>query len=100
MIHSVHMSDDVQALTKFYEEVFGALTYMGVDEPNYLPPEDRWATLVQFSDMCIEPMAPNTPIDVTKPVGKFYNKFGRHLHSAGYRVDDLNGLGNYMIGQD
>ncbi len=100
MIHSVHMTDDVRKLTKFYEEVFGALTYMGLDEPNYLPPEDRWATLVLFSDLSIEPMAPNTPVNPQLPVGKFFTKFGRHLHSAGYHVDDLFGLGNYMIGQD
>jgi len=41
MIHSVHMTDDVPALNRFYEEVFGGLMYMGVDEPNYLPVEDR-----------------------------------------------------------
>ncbi len=74
MIHSVHMTDDVPALNKFYTEVFGGLIYMGMDEPNYLPPEDRWAGLVQISDMCVETMAPNTPVDATKPVGKFYTQ--------------------------
>jgi catechol 2,3-dioxygenase-like lactoylglutathione lyase family enzyme len=88
MIHSVHMTDDVPALNRFYEEVFGGLLYMGVDEPNYLPVEDRWAGLLLVSDLCIETMAPNLPADPTKPVGKFYTKFGRHLHSVGYKVDD------------
>jgi catechol 2,3-dioxygenase-like lactoylglutathione lyase family enzyme len=97
MIHSVHMTDDVPRLNQFYEEVFGGLMYMGVDEPNYLPPEDRWAGLVQISDLCIETMAPNTPINAALPVGKFYTKFGRHLHSVGYKVDDLVGLGNRLI---
>src|ERR1700712_5765880 len=100
MIHSVHMTDDVPGLNKFYEEVFGGLLYMGVDEPNFLPVEDRWAGLIQISDLCIETMAPNTPIDGTKPAGKFYNKFGRHLHSVGYRVQDLKGLGDFMIAED
>jgi hypothetical protein len=97
MIHSVHMTGDVPALNKFYEEVFGGLIYMGVDAPNYLPPEDRWASLIMISDLCIETMAPNTPVDVNKPVGKFYSKFGQHLHSVGYLVDELSGLGNRMI---
>jgi hypothetical protein len=78
MIHSVHMTDDVPALNRFYEEVFGGLMYMGVDEPNFLPVEDRWAGLLLVSDLCIETMAPNMPADPTKPVGKFYTKFGRH----------------------
>lgn len=97
MIHAVHMTDDVPRLNRFYEEVFGGLVYMGVDEPNFLPPEDRWAGLIMISDLCIETMAPNTPVDVTKPVGKFYSKFGQHLHSVGYLVDDLAGLGNRLL---
>ncbi|MEV3913106.1 VOC family protein [Streptomyces canus] len=97
MIHAVHMTDDVTKLNQFYEDVFGGLVYMGVDEPNFLPPEDRWAGLIMISDLCIETMAPNTPVDAAKPVGKFYTKFGQHLHSVGYLVDDLVGLGNRMI---
>jgi hypothetical protein len=97
MIHSVHMTDDVPALNQFYEDVFGGLMFMGVDAPNYLPNEDRWAGLVQISDLCIETMAPSMPADPTKPVGKFYAKFGQHLHSVGYKVDDLTGLGNRLI---
>ena len=49
MIHSVHMTDDVPQLNKFYEEVFGGLLFMGVDEPGYLPVEDRYAGLVVIS---------------------------------------------------
>jgi hypothetical protein len=97
MIHSVHMTDDVPALNRFYEEVFGGLMYMGVDSPNFLPVEDRWAGLLLVSDLCIETMAPNMPADPAKPVGKFYTRFGRHLHSVGYKVDDLPGLGNHLI---
>jgi hypothetical protein len=100
MIHSVHMTDDVPTLNDFYERVFGGLLYMGVDEPNFLPVEDRWAGLIQISDLCIETMAPNMPADPTKPVGKFYNKFGKHLHSVGYKVDDLTGLADHLIKED
>src|SRR5260221_12688657 len=99
MIHSVHMTDDVPTLNRFYEEVFGGLMYMGVDEPNFLPVEDRWAGLIQISDFCVETMAPNLPADPTKPVGKFYSKFGKHLHSVSYKVGDLVGLGNHLIKQ-
>ena len=63
MIHSVHMTDDVPRLNQFYEDVFGGLIYMGVDEPNWLPLEDRWAGLIMISDLCIETMAPNPPAD-------------------------------------
>jgi hypothetical protein len=99
MIHSVHMTDDVRALNNFYEEVFGGLLFRGVNEPNFLPHEDRWAGLLLISDLCIETMAPNLPADPSKPVGKFYLKFGQHLHSVGHKVDDLAGLGNHLLKQ-
>src|SRR5699024_2824842 len=92
MIHVIHMSDDVQKLNKFYEEAFGGWCYLGGDEPNWLPVEDRWASLYMVGNVCIETMAPNFPVDETKPVGKFYSRFGQHLHSVGYKVDDLAGL--------
>ncbi|CAB4894825.1 MAG: hypothetical protein F2806_03175 [Actinobacteria bacterium] len=97
MIHFVHMTDDVHKLNDFYARVFGGYRYMGIDELNYLPPEDRWASLVMVADTCIETMAPNFPIDVNKPVGKFYTKFGQHLHSVGYKVDDLAGLADRLL---
>jgi catechol 2,3-dioxygenase-like lactoylglutathione lyase family enzyme len=97
MIHVVHMTDDVTRLNRFYEKVFGAYVYHGMDEPGYFDVEDRWAALLMISDLCIETMAPNRPVDPRRPVGKFYTKFGQHLHSVGYKVDDLPGLAGRMI---
>ncbi|SEP23446.1 VOC family protein [Trujillonella endophytica] len=99
MVHVVHMADDAQKLREFYERVFGGLVYMGVDEPNYLPVEDRYATLIMVGDLCIETMAPAFPVNTSKPVGKFYDKFGTHLHSVGYKVEDLGGLVDRLIGK-
>ena len=99
MVHVVHMSDDAEALRQFYQRVFGGFVYMGVDEPNYLPIEDRYATLLMIGDLCIETMAPAMPADPQRPVGKFYTKFGRHLHSVGYKVEDLPGLTDRLIGK-
>jgi catechol 2,3-dioxygenase-like lactoylglutathione lyase family enzyme len=100
MVHVVHMAEDAQKLREFYERVFGGFVYMGVDDPNYLPVEDRYATLLMISDLCIETMAPAIPVDTSKPVGKFYDKFRTHLHSVGYKVDDLGGLVDRLISQD
>lgn len=102
MIHVIHMSDDVQELKRWWEDVFGGYTYMGIDEPNYLPIEDRYASLLMVNDLCVEVMAPalNDAGEVNSPhlpVGKFYSKFGQHLHSVGYFADDVVGLGNHMI---
>jgi hypothetical protein len=71
--------------------------YSSVDEPRYFDVEDRWASLLVVGRLCIEPMAPNHPVNAAKPVGKFYSKYGRHWHSVGFKVDDLVGLGNDLI---
>lgn len=102
MVHVIHMTDDVRKLQQWWEDVFGGYSYMGIDQPNYLPIEDRYACLLMVNDLCIEVMAPafNDAGEVNSPhlpVGKFYSKFGQHLHSVGYFVDDIVGLGNHMI---
>ncbi|MDO9484689.1 MAG: hypothetical protein Q7K25_01300 [Actinomycetota bacterium] len=97
MIHTIHMSDDVNKLNDFYRNVLGGFAFMGIDELNFLPNEDRWASLLMVSSVCIETMAPNTPVNPNFPVGKFYSKFGQHLHSVGYAVDDLPGIAARMI---
>ncbi|MEV0972422.1 VOC family protein [Microtetraspora glauca] len=97
MIHVVHMCDDVEELRRFYEDVLGGVVYMGGDEPNYLPWEDRYAALLMVGDLCVEVMAPKMPANPQLPVGKFYTKYGRHLHSVGYKVDDLVGLADRLL---
>lgn len=96
MIHVIHISDDVPKLDEFYEDVFGGMLFMGVDEPSYLPPEKRFASLLMVGDLCVETMAPEQPVDTTTPVGKFYDRFGSHWHSIGYCVEDLAGLGKHL----
>jgi hypothetical protein len=98
-VHTVHVAEEVEPVVRFLEDVLGAVVFMGVDEPGYLHPEDRWACVAVVSDFAIEVMAPNKPVDATKPIGKFFTKFGSHLHSVGYEVDDIVGLGNSLIAQ-
>ena len=73
---------------------------MGVDEPNYLP--DRGPLRDPAHDR--RPLhrdhgAEAMPANPQQPVGKFYTKFGTHLHSVGYKVDDLPGLTDRLIEQ-
>jgi hypothetical protein len=96
MIHAIHVSDDVPTLNAFYEDVFGGVVFMGVDEPSYLPPEKRFASLLMIGDLCVETMAPEPPVDSGTPVGRFFERFGRHWHSIGYTVEDFEGLGRHL----
>lgn len=97
LMHVVHMTDDVARLAAFYERVFGGVVFLGTDGPTYSPVEDRYAALVTIGDLCIEVMAPKLPADPNRPVGRFHSRFGRHLHSVCYQVDDLPGLARHLI---
>ena len=100
MIHAIHMGSDVPALNAFYEDVFGGMLYMGVDEPSYMPAEKRHASLLMISDLCVETMAPDLPPDLGTPVGRFYDRFGDHWHSIGFTVEDFEGLGRHLQAND
>jgi catechol 2,3-dioxygenase-like lactoylglutathione lyase family enzyme len=97
MVHVIHVTEDAQALREFYERVLGGFVYSGVDGPHYLDWEDRFATLLMVGDLCIETMAPKLPPDPRFSIARFHTKYGRHLHSVGYKVDDLNGLQQRLL---
>jgi hypothetical protein len=99
MIHAIHVGEDVATLNAFYEDVFGGLLFMGIDEPNFLPPEKRLASLLMIGDLCVETMAPQPPVDPATPVGKFFTKFGSHWHSIGYQIEDFAGIGAHLQAQ-
>jgi catechol 2,3-dioxygenase-like lactoylglutathione lyase family enzyme len=97
LLHVVHICDDVRRAREFYRAAFGAVAFMGVDEPSYLEAEDRYAALMVVGDLCVEVMAPGQPVDPAKPVGRFHGRFGQHLYSAAYRTDDPAGLAGRLI---
>jgi catechol 2,3-dioxygenase-like lactoylglutathione lyase family enzyme len=97
MVHVIHVTEDAQALREFYERVLGGFVYSGVDGPDYLDWEDRYATLLMVGDLCVETMAPRLPADERFSVARFHTKYGRHLHSVGYKVDDLAGLQQRLL---
>ena len=99
-LHVIHMTDDVSVLLDWYRETLGAEPWPGRrGEPGYLEVEDRYRILLQVSDLCIEAMAPNRPLDETKPVHRFYQRYGEHLHSIAFAVDDIAGFGNHLIAE-
>ncbi|MGY1772447.1 VOC family protein [Blastococcus sp. SYSU D00813] len=97
MVHVIHVTEDAQALREFYERVLGGFVYSGVDGPDYLDWEDRYATLLMVGDLCVETMAPRMPPDPRFSIARFHTKYGRHLHSVGYKVDDLDGLQQRLL---
>jgi len=89
--HVIHMSDDIEALDAWYDDVFGVTRWV---TNNVSPELCRIASLVGIGKLCIEPMQPTFDIDgwETKPLGRFYKRWGRNWHSIAWYVDDVEGL--------
>ena len=100
MYHVIHLSEDVHAINDWYERVFDADVWMGRVDPHWSEIEDRYAALLNVSDLCIEPMAPKQPPDESYPVARFFLRNGSRFHSASCMVDDIEGFARYLLDHD
>jgi catechol 2,3-dioxygenase-like lactoylglutathione lyase family enzyme len=91
LFHIIHMTGDVPALEAWYDDVFSTHPFM---PHNYLPSEQRDASLVVLGDAVIEPLGPAFHAEGwdAMPLGRFYRRFGRHWHSIAWYTDDPGDL--------
>lgn len=96
LFHVIHVTDDVDELDAWYGRVFGARRFL---PRGFSPVEKRDASIVCIADVPMEPMAP-AAVDgaAHMPVGRFWRRFGRHLHSLAWYVDDIGGLYDRLVG--
>jgi hypothetical protein len=89
--HVIHMSDDIEALDAWYDDVFDVTRWV---TQNVSPELRRVASLVGIGNLCIEPMQPTFDIDGwdTVPLGRFFKRWGHDWHSIAWYVDDVAGL--------
>jgi hypothetical protein len=91
MFHVVHVAESLGPLDSWYDEVFAPVR--GIMDGNYLPHEKRDGSLIALGDSIIETMAPaDEPGAETLPVGKFFARFGRHLHSIAWYTSDVGAI--------
>ncbi|TYC09003.1 hypothetical protein FXF65_36430 [Actinomadura syzygii] len=87
--HAIHMVSDLDAADDWYDRVFGVERFY----KGHLAVEKRDASLVVIADFVMEPMmSSQLPGAEATPVGRFYARFGQHLHSLAWYVTDLRGL--------
>jgi hypothetical protein len=84
--HIIHMTDDLRELDLWYYDVFSVRRFM---PEGYMAAEKRDASLVVLGDLCIEPLAPAFRVDGwdKMPLGRFYSRHGKRLHSIAWYVD-------------
>ena len=98
MFHIVHVAEALRPLDAWYDDVF--VPRRGIMDDNYLALEMREGSLLAIGDTVIETMAPSRdPGSEVLPVGKFFARFGRHLHSLAWYTDDVGAVWEHLVDQ-
>jgi catechol 2,3-dioxygenase-like lactoylglutathione lyase family enzyme len=82
IIHTIHATHDIYACRLLYQDALGGLVFA----ENYFPAEDRDAALLYVANHMVEPMAPRSPEDMTKPFARLTSKIGQSFHSFELKV--------------
>jgi catechol 2,3-dioxygenase-like lactoylglutathione lyase family enzyme len=86
------MSDNFPELNAWYSDVFQPRYFAEhmTDKFPTLMLEHRDAALMAIGDCVLEPMSPSMHLEGWDkyPVGRFYNRIGRHWHSLAWYVSD------------
>ncbi len=84
IIHTIHATHDLYKCRLLYQDALGGLVFA----ENYFPAEDRDCALLYVADHMVEPMAPRTPDDMSKPFARLTSKIGQSFHSFELKVSD------------
>lgn len=84
IIHTIHATTDIYGCRLKYQDALGGLVFA----ENYFPAEDRDCALLYVTDHMVEPMAPRTPDDMSKPYARMAAKIGQAFHSFELKVAD------------
>jgi hypothetical protein len=82
IIHTIHATHDLYTCRLLYQDALGGLVFA----ENYFPAEDRDCALLYVANHMVEPMAPRTPDDMSKPFARLTSKIGQSFHSFELKV--------------
>jgi catechol 2,3-dioxygenase-like lactoylglutathione lyase family enzyme len=89
LFHLTQVVDDLERVDRWYDDVFSVERfYHGYEEL-----AGRDASLIAIGDVILEPMTP-ARVEPLKnlSVKRFHDRFGQHLHSIAWYVDDLQAI--------
>lgn len=93
----IHVTAELGAADSMYRDVFGGECYY----EGYSPFEKRDASILAIGDFVIEPMAPADEEGADQmPVGRFFGRFGAHLHSIALNVKGVPELYRHLREHD
>jgi catechol 2,3-dioxygenase-like lactoylglutathione lyase family enzyme len=89
----IHVTGDVTGVDAMYRDVFGGQSYY----EGYSPAEKRDGSLLAIGNCVVEPMAPADESGAMEmPVGRFFGRFGSHLHSIALNVKGVPELYQHL----
>ena len=89
LFHLTQVVDDLERVDRWYDDVFAVERfYNGYEEL-----AGRDASLIAIGDVIMEPMTPAKVEPLKNPsVKRFHDRFGQHLHSIAWYVDDVQAI--------
>jgi hypothetical protein len=93
LFHLTQVVDDLELVDRWYDDVFAVERfYNGYEEL-----AGRNASPIAIGDLVLEPMTP-AKVEPLKnqSVKRFHARFGQHLHSIAWYVDDLQAISSRL----
>ena len=96
LFHLTHVVTDLDAVDRWYDEIFAVTRFYH----GYEKLAGRVASLIAIGDVIMEPMSPaNVPNLRNQSVKRFHERFGQHLHSIAFYVDDVPAISEHLAAQ-
>ena len=96
LFHLTHVVGDLTPVDRWYDEVFACTRYYH----GFAKAAGRDASLLAIGDVIMEPMSPaNVPNLRNQSVKRFHDRFGQHLHSIAFYVDDVPAISTHLAAQ-
>jgi hypothetical protein len=93
LFHLTQVVDDLDNVDAWYDDVFAVHRFYR----GYEKLAGREASLITIGDVVLEPMMPARVEELRNPsVKKFHDRFGQHLHSIAWYVDDVGAISEVL----
>ena len=93
LFHVTQVVSDLRPVDRWYDEVFACTRYYH----GFAKAAGRDASLLAIGDVIMEPMSPaNVPNLRNLSVKRFHDRFGQHLHSIAWYVDDVPAISAHL----
>jgi catechol 2,3-dioxygenase-like lactoylglutathione lyase family enzyme len=93
LFHLTQVVSDLGVVDKFYDDIFAVTRYYH----GYAKAAGRDASLIAIGEVIMEPMTPaKVPNLRNQSVKRFHDRFGEHLHSIAFYVDDVPQISTHL----